>query len=50
MMTEREAPLYIVAQKIPTPIRSMIVANKVAKGIRVTHDLQQPKNGIKINL
>jgi hypothetical protein len=26
----------------------MIVANKVAKGIRVTHDLQQPKNGIKL--
>lgn len=49
-MTEREAPRYIVAQKIPTPIRSMMVAKRVAKGIRVTHDLQQPKIVLNFNL
>lgn len=41
MMTERDAPRYIVPQKIPTPISSIIVAISVANGIRVMHDLQQ---------
>jgi flagellar basal body P-ring protein FlgI len=44
MMTARDAPRYIVAQKMPTPISSMIVAKSVANGILVMHDLQQPKN------
>lgn len=41
MMTESDAPRYIVAQKIPTPMSSIIVANRVANGILVMHDLQQ---------
>jgi hypothetical protein len=41
MMTESDAPRYIVPQKMPTPMSSIIVAISVAKGIRVMHDLQQ---------
>lgn len=41
MMTASDAPRYIVAQNIPTPISNIIVANSVANGILVRHDLQQ---------
>lgn len=42
MMMTKLLPRYMVPQKITTPMKHMMVAIRVAYGIRVTHDLQQP--------
>lgn len=46
--TASVAPLYIVPQNITTPKAHMIVANRVAYGIRVKHLCIQPEKLSKI--
>lgn len=42
--TANVAPLYMVPQKITTPKAHMIVAIRVAYGMRVRHLSKQPEN------